>query len=453
MGKRTWSLTVGLLAFAAVGVGQSTTASVTFYKDVLPILQKNCQSCHRPDQIAPMSFLTYKDVRPWAKAMKGAILSRKMPPWFADPGHSRYKNDRTLAQTDIATIAKWADTGAMEGDANDAPAAIQWPEKGWQIKPDVVVDMPEFKVPAKGILEWTDITIPSPFKKDTWITSMEILPDHPGAIHHIGVLFKPHTPDTVYYKPEWSDIPRDESGSAYPHKKGEAVPFGGSRTQRSGTSTVEASYVPGISAFDYRIYGAGKLIPAGTDIVLSMHYTPNGTEILDHSKLGFTLAKEEPQRRYITLAISSPSDADTFAIPPNEPNWESPKAEATFDEECEIVWMQPHMHVRGKDMDYTLEFPDGRKQTFLSVSHYDFNWQLGYELAAPIKVPKGTKFVAHAHYDNSPNNKFNPDPNRTVYYGNQSWEEMMQPWFAVIMDKKIDPKKVLRRRSPEVGGA
>ena len=312
--------------------------------------------------------------------------------------------------------------------------------------------MPEFKVPAKGILEWTDITIPGPFKQDTWITSMEILPDHPGMIHHIGVLFKPHTPDVVYFKPEWSNIPRDEDGNAFPYKKG-ARPFGGSVLQRVGTATVEASYVPGISASDYRIYGAGKLVPAGTDIVLSMHYTPNGNEVLDHSKLGFTIAKKEPDRRYMTFAISSASDADTFAIPPNDPNWESPSAEATFEEDCELVWMQPHMHIRGKDMSYTLEFPDGRKQNILSVSHYDFNWQLGYELAQPIKIPKGTRLVGRAHFDNSPNNKFNPDPNRTVYYGNQSWEEMMQPWLAIIMDKKLDPAKILKRNQPAPSGA
>ena len=164
-----------VLLFCATTAMAADSSSVTFYKDVLPVLQKNCQSCHRPDQIAPMSFLDYKSTRPWAKAMKAAVASRKMPPWFADPGVGHFRNDRTLAQADIDTISKWADGGAVEGDAKDAPAAVAWPDKGWQIKPDLIVDMPEFKVPAKGILEWTDITIPSPFKEDTWITSMEIL--------------------------------------------------------------------------------------------------------------------------------------------------------------------------------------------------------------------------------------------------------------------------------------
>jgi len=387
----------------------------TFNKDVLPILQKNCQSCHRPDQIAPMSLLTYKEARPWAKAIKNAVLTKRMPPWFADSQYSHFGNDRTLAQADIDTIVSWVDSGAQEGDAKDAPPPVQWPEKGWQIKPDIIVDLPEFKVPATGVVEWTDITIPGPFKQDTWISSMEILPDNPQVIHHIGVLFKQHTPDVVYYKPEWSVIPRDESGSAFPRPKGAAPRIAGSSAQRVGTFTVEASYVPGISAFDYRQFGAGKLVPANTDIVLSMHYTPNGKEVIDHSKLGITLAKKVPDRRYMTFSISSPNDADSFAIPPHAANWESPPAVGIFEADCEMVWMQPHMHIRGKDMTYTLEYPDGRKETILSVPRYDFNWQLGYDLARPIKIPKGTRLVAYAHFDNSANNKFNPDPNRTVY--------------------------------------
>jgi hypothetical protein len=195
------------------------------------------------------------------------------------------------------------------------------------------------------------------------------------------------------------------------------------------------------------------LIPANVDLDIQVHYTPNGKEVLDRPQIGFVLAKKEPKYRYVSYAISSPTDANSFAIPPNAENWESPVAEAVFEEDAEIVWFSPHMHVRGKEMTYRLEYPDGRKEIVLSVPRYDFNWQLGYELAKPIRIPKGTKFVATAHYDNSSNNRFNPDPNRTVYYGNQTWEEMMQPFFGVIVDKKIDPQKLLRRRGPVPGGA
>ena len=422
---------------------------VTFNKDVLPILQANCQSCHRPGQIAPMSFLSYESARPWAKAMKNAVLTRKMPPWFADSQYGHFANARILKQSDIDTIAKWADSGAQQGDPKDAPAPVQWPENGWQIQPDVIVNIPEFKVPAKGIVEWTDITIPGPFTKDTWVTSVEVRPDHAAVTHHIGVLFRPHRPDVVYNVPEWIDKKRDETGSELPRPKGQRQP---QISQGVGTTGIEASYVPGMSFGDYSLSHAGKLIPAGTDLVVQVHYTPNGTEVIDRPQIGFRIAKEEPQRRYISYAISSPSDADSFAIPPNAPNWESPVAEATFQEEAEMVWMSPHMHVRGKDMTYRLEYPDGRKEIILNVPRYDFNWQLGYELAKPIKIPKGARLVVTAHFDNSANNKFNPDPTRTVYYGNQTWEEMMMPFFALIVDKNIDSKKVLVSSGPVIGG-
>src|SRR5438477_1015093 len=165
---------VGMVAMTAsmrATAGEDSTP-VTFNKHVLPILQKNCQSCHRPGQIAPMSFLTYASTRPWAKAMKAAVVTRKMPPWFADPQYSHFSNDRSLAQSEIDTIVKWVDAGAAEGNPADAPAAIQWPENNWQIQPDVIVDVPAFKVPAKDLVEWTNITIPNPFKEDTWVTAI-----------------------------------------------------------------------------------------------------------------------------------------------------------------------------------------------------------------------------------------------------------------------------------------
>src|SRR5258708_34410821 len=143
------------------------SSQVTFSKDVLPVLQKNCQSCHRPGQVAPMSLLSYQDARPWAKAIKAAVSTRKMPPWFADPNYGHYANDRSLKQSDIDTLVKWADTGAAAGDPKDAPAAVKWPEGGWGVQPEVVVDVPPHDVPAKGVLEWELLAMPAPFKEDT----------------------------------------------------------------------------------------------------------------------------------------------------------------------------------------------------------------------------------------------------------------------------------------------
>ncbi len=423
---------------------------VTFHKDVLPILQKKCQSCHRTGSIAPMSFVSYQETRPWAKAMKAAVLARKMPPWFADAQYGHFLNDHSLSPAEIDTIGRWADTGAMEGNAQDAPKPIQW-AMGWQIQPDVIVQGPSFDVPAhpkNNVIEWVSVTVPSGFTKDTWITSVQIKPEHPSVAHHICLGFNPHTPDIKYFDPIWLDKPRDEQGSAIPGKVptfGPATPGGGFR------SMAEDCYLPGNPVADYRDFHAAKLIPAGSDITLNLHYTPNGTAVTDHVQIGFTVAPEPPVKKYVSLSASAPTDPKLFAIPPNDPNWKSPPAEVTFTADCELVYMMPHMHVRGKDMTYTLIYPDGRKEIVLSVPNYDFNWQLGYN--TNVKVPKGTKLHVEAHYDNSPNNKWNPDPNRTVYYGEMTWEEMMFPFFGVLVDKNVNPAKIVSGFGPRPAGA
>jgi len=438
-----------LMGMAALAADTNTSSpAVTFNKDILPILQRYCQTCHRPGQVAPMSFLTYQSTRPWAKAMKAAVAARKMPPWFADPQVGHFLNDRSLKQSEIDTIAKWADSGAAEVDAKDAPRPVQWPE-GWQIQPDIIVKGPTTEVPAhpkNNVIEWTTVTVPSGFKEDTWITSVQIKPEYPAVTHHICLGFNPHTPDVQYFVPEWQDKERGEDGSALPDKG----PTFGRFTGRF-RSMAEDCYLPGNIAADYRGVHAAKLVPAGSDITLNLHYTPNGTAVTDHVQIGFTVAKEPPERRYLSLSSSAPTNPKLFAIPPNDPNWQSPPAEATFDQDVELVYLMPHMHVRGKDMTYTLEYPDGRKEVILNVPHYDFNWQLGYDTS--IKVPKGTKLHVDAHFDNSPNNKFNPNPNKTVYYGEMTWEEMMFPFFGVVVDKNADPKKVMKRGAVPAGGA
>jgi hypothetical protein len=452
----------GLLAlvFTMHGTAAQNTKqdakAVTFNKDVLPILQQNCQSCHRPGQIAPMSLLTYNDARPWAKAMKAAVVTKKMPPWFADPQFNHFANERSLKPNEVDVISKWADTGAVEGNTKDAPPPVQWPSDGWDIQPDIIVKGPEFVVPANpknNVIEWVYLTVPSGITKDTWITSMEIRPSEPAVTHHICVYFRPHTPDVIYNTPIWADKPRDESGGVLASAaglNGRGLPA--SITQ--GSNGIEGCYVPGQRTQDYRIHHAAKLFKADTDIVFQMHYTPNGKDVTDRPRIGFTVAKQEPERVYVSLGISAPSDAKSFAIPPNDGNWESPPAEATFTEDANLVYMFPHMHVRGKDMTYRLIYPDGKTETVLSVPKYDFNWQLGYDVAKPIPVPKGTRLVVTAHFDNSANNKFNPDPGKTVYYGDMTWEEMMFPFFSVVVDKNVNPRQIIRMvRGRQGGGA
>jgi hypothetical protein len=438
---RTSCATILFLAGTAFAAGPTAT-SVTFHKDVVPILQKNCQTCHRPGQAGPMSFLTYESTRPWAKAIKEAVVLRKMPPWFADPKVGHFVNDRSLQQSDIDLLAKWADSGASAGDAKDALPPIQWAD-GWQVQPDIVVKGPTYDVPAhpkSNVIEWIHITIPSGFKEDTWITSVEIKPEFPDVTHHMCLGFNPHKDDVQYFVPMWKDKPREDDGSAVAST---GLTFDGGGGIQPGVSATEDCYVPGNVAADYRPIHAAKLVPAGSDITLSLHYTPNGKAVTDHIRIGFTVAKEPPQRRYVSILRNSPSSPKVFAIPPHDPNWQSPPAQATFNRDVELVFMMPHMHARGKDMTYTLEYPDGRTEDVLRVPRYDFNWQLGYQTS--IHVPKGTKLRAVAHYDNSANNPSNPNPGRTVYFGEMTWEEMMSAFFGVVVDRDVDPRTILAR--------
>jgi hypothetical protein len=430
----------------------AAAGQVTFNRNVVPILQKHCQSCHRPGQTAPMSLLTYEDARPWAKAIKNVVASRKMPPWFADPQYGHFANDSSLSRAEIDTLVSWANDGALEGDPQDLVSPVLWPKGGWQIRPDAVVSLPPYRVPAKGIVEWIYVRVPSGFVKDTWVTSIEILPGDPSVLHHAGVFVSPHLRnDAKYGEPFWSEVKRDEAGVA---SAGQA--FGGASFVRgpgepvpgdplAGISATVAFYVPGSRAVDYRVHRAAQLIPAHTDLVVQLHYTPNGKDVTNITRIGFTLAKEPPLRRFITYSPQPPSisNRDVFRIPAGDPNWKSPPVDGVFHADAELVWFLPHMHLRGKDMTYTVTYPDGRSEIVLSVPKYDFAWQLGYDAASPIRVTKGTRLHVDAHYDNSANNMANPDPSRDVYGGTQTWEEMMVPFFGVVVDVRVDPRKVM----------
>ena len=443
-----------LLALAAVLLGAVTASRmtgvvnaqrvveppVTYYKDVVPVLQKNCETCHRPGQIAPMNFQTYESARPWARAIKTAVLAKQMPPWFAEPA-SHILNDRSLKPAEIDTLVRWADANAPAGNPSDAPKPIVWPEGGWQIRPDLVVDGPTYNVPATGVVEWTWFVIPGNFKQDTWVTSVEVKPSEPAVTHHICLAYIPHHPDTKYFTASARDVPRDADGIEIARGRG-AGPGAGAPPATdflnspfgilSRSNGLEECYEPGRMPADFRPFNAAKLIPAGTDIAVNVHYTPNGKPLTDRVQIGFTLAKTTPKRRYLALSTTSPSDRKQFAIPPMEPNWQAPPAVVTFTRNVELVGLMPHMHVRGKAARFYLDRPDGRSETILNVPRYDFNWQLWYDTS--IKVPSGSKMRVMAWYDNSPGNKFNPNPQATVYYGDQTWEEMHFPSYGVVVD-------------------
>jgi hypothetical protein len=429
----------------------------TFYKEVLPILQKNCQSCHRPGQIAPFSMLTFESTRPWAKSIKTKVQTRQMPPWFADGSRGTFSNDPSLTESEIDLLATWADAGAPAGDPADAPRSIEWAENGWTVRPDYVIKGMEWPVPAhvpKDVIEWATYIVPTGLTKDTWITSLEIKPSSLAVTHHICISFVEHDPNVKYNDPKWVDRQRDEGGVDLEGKGiNNLLPQGTKPSRRVTGTGQDGCYVPGKSFEDYRPFNAAKLIPAGSDVSIQVHYTPSGTESVDIPEIGVTIAEQPPQRVYVSASTSAPGGRDVFAIPPYDSNWSSPPAEVTFEVDADLVWMMPHMHVRGKDMTYTLVYPDGRKEVALNVPRYDFNWQLGYMPAEPIKIVKGTKLIVTAHFNNSPSNKFNPDPSRTVYMGTMTWEEMMFPFFSLVVDKDVDPRKIFKSRAPVPSGA
>jgi hypothetical protein len=429
--------------------GAAQARSVTFNKEVLPILQKHCQSCHRPGEIAPMSFLTYESTRPYARAIKTAVVAKKMPPWFADPQHGRFSNDRSLTTHEIETLAAWADSGAAQGDPADAPPAMTWTD-GWQIKPDHVVTLPAYEVPATGTIEWGYVVVPTGFTEDTWVSSIEIRPGNRAAVHHVVAYIQRHSPGVPYNVMFWDQKQRDAKGVARPGQaflNAQMVNDAGQSVGRNVLAGGElgAVYVPGGQPQDTRAYGAAILIPAGSDLVLNVHYQAIGKSVTEVTRVGFTVAKQPPARRFLTIARqpASITDQKVFRIPAGESNWSSPPVEILFNVDAELVWMMPHMHARGKDMTYRLTFPDGRTETALSVPRYDFEWQLGYVVASPTRLPKGTQLRVDAHFDNSAAKRGNPDPTVDVFGGTQTWEEMMNPWFGILIDKAVNPNQVI----------
>ena len=440
---------------------QAQQPSITFNKDILPIMQKNCQSCHRPGQIGPFSMLNYTDVRPWAKAIKTAVVSRTMPPWLADPNYGHFENDRSLRREEVEKIAAWVDAGAPEGDSKDAPPPAKWPDGGWQITPDVVVDLPPFTVPPRGVLDWEILAIPSPFKEDTWVTSVETLPGEASVVHHFCFGFEKHFPTTMYNTYEWMEVPRDETGVAINHggREPEGIvatrEVGGTEIKRRrGRPVLPASgnadfcYLPGLPYQDYRPMNAGFLVRAGSDIILSLHYTTNGLSVTDKTKIGFTVAKIPPAKQVLpqggeegrkadTAPIQQKSKITELAIPPNEGSYQAPLTEITFLKDVDLISLTPHGHMRAKSVSYKLIYPDGREEIVLKVPRYDFNWQLMYRTS--LKIPKGSRMEVQFVYDNSPANKYNPDASKWVYYGQQSWEEMGTPFLGLLVDRGQKP--------------
>jgi hypothetical protein len=380
-----------------------------------------------------MSLLSYSDARPWAKAIKAAVVARKMPPWLADASFGHFKNDRTLSADDIATLTAWADNGALEGDARDKPSALTFHD-GWNIKPDIIVDMPKaFYIPATGTINYKYVLVKTNFPEDMWISSAEMRPGNPKVLHHGKVWVRP---------PGSHWLENAEDGEAYENETQRDI-IG--RNDAEEGNDILGKFNPGLGAQSFDVNGSAKFVPKGSDLVFELHYTTMGQPTQDASRIGLVLAKNPPQTRYFFHAGPT---ASNLAIPPGDGNAEV-VSELTLAQNAKLVYAQPHMHLRGKDFELRLIYPTGETETVLKIK-WDFNWQIGYELAKPIDMPKGTRMVGISHFDNSANNRFNPDPAKEVVWGPQNWDEMSNCFIGVVFDVATKADSVFVRSGPSL---
>ena len=402
----------------------------TFYKDVLPILQSHCQRCHRPGEIAPMPLVTYEQTRRWSKAIERAVESRKMPPWFADPGYGRFANDPSLTNEEIKRLARWAEAKAPPGNPREAAQGPSW-TTAWNIpSPDEVVRMPKaVALPARGDVEYTYEVVPTNFTQDRWVQMSEIRPLRRENVHHAVVYIRPPGSEWLRHAP--LGIPFTASTLKDPQDR---------RDAEFTTSDILLVYAPGSSP-DQWPEGMAKFIPRGSDLVFQMHYVTRGKPTTDQTSIGLIFAKQPPARRILTLQLTN----SHFLIPPGADDYRV-EVHGTLPNDASLLSFFPHMHLRGKRFEYNLVRSDGSVETLLRVD-YDFYWQLSYRLDVPRSLHAGTELQAVAWYDNSRKNPHNPDPDSAVRWGDQTYDEMMVGFFDIAVAPDLDKEHYFIRQS------
>ncbi len=375
---------------------------VTWARDVAPILQRRCQGCHRPGEVGPFALTNYEEARGRAKMIASVVEHGVMPPWNADARFDGvFANQRKLAPAEKETLLAWVRDGMPRGNPADEPPPRVWPT-GWSIGEPDVVFTPEhdlragkplppegFAVPREGVVEYQYFTVETDYPEDRWVSALEVEPGAADVVHHVLIALQ---------EP------------------------GGDIDERSYL----AVYVPGDTPSIYP-EGYAKRLPAGATLVFQLHYTPNGKERFDRSRLALRFAPEPPLFEVVTDAVVE----EDFEIPPGAANHEVRRARV-LTEDTGVVALFPHMHLRGKDFRYVAHYPDGSEQELL-FSHYDFAWQESYLLPDPLLLPAGTRLECIAHFDNSKDNPNNPDPTKSVSWGDQSYEEMFIGYFDKVV--------------------
>jgi Copper type II ascorbate-dependent monooxygenase, C-terminal domain. len=431
------------IVLAARGDGTSSSTEVTYYKDVAPILQKNCIVCHRPNDIAPMSLMTYEEVLPFARMIRENVVQRKMPPWHADPAFGDFNNDARLTDEEIATIDAWVKHGSKPGEPgqnlpNNTPSLGEAQTSGWHIKPDVVFTTPGFAVTKAAQDDYEYIYVATNFKEDKWIQAAEVLPGDRRVVHHATVSVIDQSEVAKHLERHGK---ADEGEDRYHYRTGKvlhlrpeapviddgcAAPDGGGvpGTPSGYLNIVPAIYLPGHLA-ETRPPGYALRIPAGGYLQFQIHYSNHhGLEVNDRTSIGLVFAREAVQHEIGQYEIWN----NMFLIPANHENHRVTSC-FTLPKDVIAVAYTAHMHFRGKSMLTTAVYPDGREQVLMYVPHYDFRWQETYFLKKQFLLPKGTKLMTVAYFDNSKNNFQNPDPSKSIRWGEPSDEEMMGFWL------------------------
>lgn len=378
-------------------------AEVTYSRQIARIFQARCVECHRPGEIGPFALTSYAEVLGWGDMIREVVDQGRMPPWFASPEHGDFVNDARLTSEEKQTIAAWVEAGCPEGDPAELPSPREF-VSGWNIpQPDLVVQMADqpFQVPAEGVLPYEHYVVDLGLTEDRWVRACEARPGNRSVVHHI----------LIYLIEPGQRMPLDAL-------KGSLI----------------AAYAPGSPA---RVSNAGvaRKVKAGSKVLFQMHYTPNGKPQTDQSSLGLVFAdpttvKQEYESGWAVNFL--------FRIPPGDPNYRV-RSSHTFREDRLLIQLTPHMHMRGKSFRYEAVYPNGTREVLLDVPRYDFNWQIDYLLREPKLLPKGTRLECAAHFDNSAKNLSNPDPSKTVTFGEQTWDEMMIGFFGTVSLPRDNP--------------
>ncbi len=373
---------------------ERSNKTISYTKEVAPILQAKCVSCHMKGGIGPFAFSSYRKARGWSDMMREVLMTRRMPPWQADPHHGTFSQDLSLTTEEKQTLLHWIEQGTPRGEGEDPLAVDVAAAKPWPLgKPQHIIDIPPQKIPSNGIIDYKYIHMNSPFEEDTWITGADVHPGDRQALHHVIIFIVPQEGERKQYR-RWL-----------------------------------TGYAPGVKG-DLFPENTGVLLRKNERLLLELHYTAYGKETIDETQVGLYLADGQLQHSFRTGLFID----ESIKIPPHHRSFEWSQ---TRDIEDNIILysMNPHMHFRGKAMRFELVTPDGQRETLVSVPHYNFNWQHTYVLKQPRRVPEGSQLILHAAWDNSERNPANPDPTREVTWGEQSFDEMFFGTYQYVRDR------------------